>query len=334
MKASSRALLASTVVVAALGFAGSADAALVTVGPNLSGTYMSESCETECTLLNTSLTQPGAQVISPVNGLVVGWHVVGGTTPGTYRLRAVNPLAGGSYLFAAASAPVSSIASAAVQTFTATMPIAAGQAIALDLNATASIGIAAALGSYAQWEPEPAEGTSSAPLIVAPITVGFNAEVQPAPTITSLGTASGSTAGGTSVTIAGADLEGASAVSFGSQPASSFTVNSESQITAVAPAAAAGAVSLSVTTAAGKTTSSPSFVYVTPPPPVSHCVVPKLKGKKLKASKKAIKKAQCKLGTVKKKAGATVTTGKVVKQSRTPGTVLPVGAKVTLTIKP
>lgn len=76
---------------------------------------------------------------------------------------------------------------------------------------------------------------------------------------------------------------------------------------------------------------------VTNPPPAAptpQCVVPKLKGEKLKAAKRALTAAQCKIGAVKKRAGATAKTGKVVKQSRPPGTTLPIGTKVTLTIRP
>jgi IPT/TIG domain/PASTA domain len=345
LKSSCRALLASTVVVAALGFCSSAGAALVTVGPDLSGTYTNSSCGAECTLVNSNLTQAGAQMTSPVGGLVVRWHVLDGETAGTYRLRTASPLGVGTYLFGASSAPVGSVPTTGVQTFTATMPIAAGQTIGIDMSQTASIGIGPGLGGYYEWRPAPLEETSPANVGGGTTAIGFNAEVQPAPTITALGTASGPTAGGTSLTITGTDLEGASAVSFGAEPASGFTVDSESQITAVAPAAAAGTAQLSVTTAAGKATSSQSFTYVAPTPaaptpatptapaPVSRCIVPKLKGKKLKASEKALMKARCKVGTVRKKAGASARTGKVVKQSRTPGTVLRAGTKVTLTIK-
>jgi hypothetical protein len=332
-------------VVAALGFCSSAGAALVTVGPDLTGTYTNSSCGAECTLVNSSLTQAGAQLTSPVGGLVVRWHVLDGDSAGTYRLRTASPLGVGSFLFAASSASVSSVPTTGVQTFTTAMPIAAGQTIGIDMSKTASIGLGPGLGGYYEWRPAPLEGTAPAAFGGGTTAIGFDAEVQPAPTITALGTASGPTAGGTSLTITGTDLEGASAVGFGAEPASSFTVDSESQITAVAPAAAAGTTRLSVTTAAGKATSSQSFTYLAPtsaaptsatpttPAPVSRCIVPKLKGKKLKASEKALKKARCKVGTVKKKADATVRIGKVVKQSRTPGTVLPAGAKVTLTIK-
>ncbi|HEY4897974.1 MAG TPA: IPT/TIG domain-containing protein [Solirubrobacteraceae bacterium] len=61
----------------------------------------------------------------------------------------------------------------------------------------------------------------------------------------------GPSGGGTSVTITGSNLSGATAVSFGAKPASSFTVSSSSSITAVSPAEAAGTVDVTVTTANG-----------------------------------------------------------------------------------
>ena len=58
-------------------------------------------------------------------------------------------------------------------------------------------------------------------------------------------------AGGTSVTITGTGFTGATAVKFGSTAASSFTVNSATQITATSPAGTAGAVDITVTTPGG-----------------------------------------------------------------------------------
>jgi alpha-tubulin suppressor-like RCC1 family protein len=73
----------------------------------------------------------------------------------------------------------------------------------------------------------------------------------PVPVVKKLSPAEGSAAGGTSVTITGTNLTGASAVMFGSTSASSFTVNSSTSITAVAPAGVAGAVGVTVTTPSG-----------------------------------------------------------------------------------
>ncbi len=84
-----------------------------------------------------------------------------------------------------------------------------------------------------------------------------------APTITSISPTKGSTAGGKTVTITGTNLGGATAVTFGSSPASSFTVNSETEITAVTPAESAGIAPVTVTTPGG-TSNSVNFRFKTP----------------------------------------------------------------------
>ena len=58
----------------------------------------------------------------------------------------------------------------------------------------------------------------------------------------------GPLAGSTSVIITGTSLNGATACLFGGTPATSFVVNSSTQITAVAPAEAAGTIDITVTT--------------------------------------------------------------------------------------
>jgi hypothetical protein len=75
----------------------------------------------------------------------------------------------------------------------------------------------------------------------------------------------------------------------------------------------------------------PAPVVIPPPPaPVAHCVVPKLKGKKLKAAKKMLRAADCRVGKVKKLQGASAKTGKVVKQKPKPGKVLAPGSRVSV----
>ena len=71
--------------------------------------------------------------------------------------------------------------------------------------------------------------------------------------------------GGTSVTLTGGKFTGATAVKFGSTPAQSFSVGSPSSITAVAPVAAVGPVSISVTSPAGTSTLANAFTYVLQP---------------------------------------------------------------------
>src|SRR5450830_187786 len=88
-----------------------------------------------------------------------------------------------------------------------------------------------------------------------------------APTVTSLATTSGPTGGTTSVVITGTNFTGATAVNFGGTAASSFTVNSAMQITATAPAHAAGTIDITVVTTGGTsaTGAGDHFTYVSAP---------------------------------------------------------------------
>jgi hypothetical protein len=83
-----------------------------------------------------------------------------------------------------------------------------------------------------------------------------------APTITSIVPATGSASGGTSVAIVGTGLTGASAVTFGSAPAASFAVISDTQIVAASPAGSGG-VTVTVTTPSGASgvTAGSTFLY-------------------------------------------------------------------------
>ena len=87
----------------------------------------------------------------------------------------------------------------------------------------------------------------------------------PAPTVTSVSPTTGLTAGGTVVTITGTDFTGATAVDFGSDAATAYTVNSPTSITATTPAESAGTVDTTVTTPAGTsaTSSADQFTFAT-----------------------------------------------------------------------
>jgi hypothetical protein len=68
--------------------------------------------------------------------------------------------------------------------------------------------------------------------------------------------------GGNTVTVTGTGFTGASAVSFGSTPATSFTVKSDSSITATVPAGAVGIDDVTVTTPGGTSATSTADRYV------------------------------------------------------------------------
>ncbi|MGX7760475.1 IPT/TIG domain-containing protein [Streptomyces angustmyceticus] len=91
------------------------------------------------------------------------------------------------------------------------------------------------------------------------------------PVLTAVAPPSGPLSGGNTVTLTGIHLVEATAVRFGAIPATTFTVVSDSQITAVVPAGAAGLADVTVTTAGG--TSNPvTYTYL--PAPVVTTVVP------------------------------------------------------------
>jgi YVTN family beta-propeller protein len=94
------------------------------------------------------------------------------------------------------------------------------------------------------------------------VTAGTYTYQRYAPTITAVTPARGPASGGTAVTITGTGFTGATAVAFGAVPAASFTVRSDTEITATSPAATtAGPADVTVTTPAGAGTTSPADRY-------------------------------------------------------------------------
>jgi hypothetical protein len=83
---------------------------------------------------------------------------------------------------------------------------------------------------------------------------------------------SGSTAGGNSVTITGTNFVNVSSVAFGAINAPSFTVNSMSSITAIAPPGSSGTVNITVTTETGTSpiTVNDRYTYAIPFPTVTN----------------------------------------------------------------
>lgn len=104
---------------------------------------------------------------------------------------------------------------------------------------------------------------------IVPVTVVNNQQTSNAlnfsvvPKVTSLGTNTGLSSGGTAVVLTGSGFTGATAVKFGTTDATGFTVNSNTQITATSPAGSTGSVNIRVTTPGGTSGSAAgnSFTY-------------------------------------------------------------------------
>lgn len=93
-----------------------------------------------------------------------------------------------------------------------------------------------------------ADGTLSVVLTLSPVVTGVSA-------------AEGPSSGGTVVTISGTGFTGATAVSFGGAPATVFSVDDATTVTATVPAHVAGSVTVSVTTPYGTATVTDAFTY-------------------------------------------------------------------------
>lgn len=310
--------------------AAGAGATTITVGSVLPpGSSPTEFKEVK-TLFNTALPEKGANLSSPVNGLIVRWRVQG-AVGGPFTLRVLRPNGSGAYTAVGSSAPATPT-NEGVQTFTASLPVKAGDLIGVDpTNATDKIGVAAINGAgYASLFPTPFEGATVAPQPgVSGSEIELSAEVQPQPVVKSVEPTFGPLTGGTKVKITGTDLAGASAVMFGELPAAAFTVESETQITATAPAfTKRGALPITVKTVAGTSelTNADLFTY-------TGCIVPKLTGRSLSSAQQALRSKGCKIGKVKKLKHATARNGKVISQGAEKGEILAAGAKVNVTLK-
>jgi len=117
----------------------------------------------------------------------------------------------------------------------------------------------------------PAETVGSYVVTVTDEAGSFNGPrylyVPPAPTVESALPAEGPTAGGTVVTIRGANFEAGSTVNVGGA-ASHVEVLSETEIRATTPKAPAGSYEVVVTDEAGISAGGPSFRYIPPPPTI------------------------------------------------------------------
>lgn len=324
-------LLAVVLAVAgllALG-AGSAQANTVTVGSVLPPGAVSEPVKEVTTLFNTALPEKGASLASPVTGAIVRWRLVG-AKGGPFTLRVLRPNGQGAFTAVGTSGPVTPLGPE-LQTFNANLPIKAGDLLAVDpTNPTDELGFAPAAGAaFSSIFPTPFEGaTVPARDPVTGKEIALSAEVQPTPTVSSVEADSGPVAGGTEVKIVGKDLTGTSAVKFGAVAAASFKVVSDTEITATAPPSKKIAtVDVTVTTLAGTSATSGrvGFEYL-------GCLVPKLRGMKVVAAKRAIRLGGCKVGEVELRKGVGKRRGEVKAQSPKPRQVLRLGAKVSFTL--
>ncbi len=251
----------------------SANATTVRLGPEIpSSSESTILCFQVCPGGRTlaQIVSPHALDEAPAAGVITAWRVAGG---GALRLRVLR-YAGeeeSDLVGEGTSAPATNVKG---QANTTSLPIRAGDVIGLDQPKVSEVGVENVGESTAvtfEWEPSLAEGGG----VQKPVFRGtsqqllLNADIVLAPVLSSVAPASGGTAGGTAVTILGKYLDGATGVTFGSTPASSFSVDSSSQITAIAPATAASTVDVRVTGPGGSSEAGAADKYTFTAPAAS-----------------------------------------------------------------
>jgi len=160
-----------------------ARAATVTVGSPLTADFAGQfGSAPSGTWVNAILPEAGASVASPVSGNVVRWRLAGNHNDGPFKLRVLHPDGTGKYTPVATSVQVTP--PAGLQTFDTTLPIQAGDVVALDVITGSNIGVAAVPGAnLLNWNPSLAEGENSAPDFTNydGLELGFNADVEYTP---------------------------------------------------------------------------------------------------------------------------------------------------------
>jgi hypothetical protein len=157
-----RRILVVTAAIAML-LGSTAEAADVTIGSDLAGPANTNICVAgiSCTYVQTSGGAPVA--VSPVDGTVTRWRLKAGSTGGTVKLRVLRP-AGTN--FAAVASSVTQTVTSDMNTFSTSLPIKAGDVVALD-NSTSGLyftnasSVALALVKY--FQPALGDGATGAP---------------------------------------------------------------------------------------------------------------------------------------------------------------------------
>ena len=125
----------------------------------------------------------------------------------------------------------------------------------------------AVVGFFVQPQPGTVHVTVATPNGTSTISAADRFTFGSGPMVAGISPANGAVAGGTTVTISGANFTGATAVDFGGIPATNVNVLSSTQITATSPAGTAGTVDVTVVTPSGTSTlsSADQFTYFSLP---------------------------------------------------------------------
>jgi PASTA domain-containing protein/IPT/TIG domain-containing protein len=315
----------------------SSAAAVVTLGQVARPGDAVEACNLGRPYDEPMTASAGNSYTVPTGGLVTSWSTNAGRPSGQQlTFKVYRPLGAGVYRVVGHDGP-RPLTPSTVNTFRTAIQVQAGDVIGFDVPSYLEVGFESLSACrFASGDPADVLGNAEGnagdgqSLAIEESVPGerlnLRATLLPPPSIGGIAPVAGSIAGGDSISIVGTDFTDVSAVSFGGVPAQSYSVEAEDRLIAIAPAAAALiSVPITVTTPAGTATSAQTFTY-------QGCTVPRLRGQKLKAAKRRIRAADCRVGTIKKRGTATAKTGKVVRQAPKPGAIYPPGAKIKITL--
>jgi len=145
--------------------------------------------------------------------------------------------------------------------FAAGASVTIGGAAATNVRVVSSASILAVTAAHAAGT---AEVTVTVAGAASTLPSAFTFVTLPPPTISSIAPASGSTAGGTTVTITGTNFADGATLAIGGTAATGVAVMSSTSLQAVAPARTAGQADVVVTVAGQSATLAKGFTYITP----------------------------------------------------------------------
>jgi len=235
------------------------------------------------TIIPTSLSEPGATLVTPADGTITSWRVHGNPPP-FLHLRIVKATGNGQFTGVATSG-VAKFGDGIASTGVA-IGIAAGHQLGIEMRgtnpATKLFGNSSAPGaSWSEYAGGLPDGATAPPTLSAagaePL---FNATVELfRPLVLNMTSTSGPETGGDIVVINGVHLAIATSVTFGGVPAQ-ILIAGRNQVMVSAPPHAPGPVGVVVTTAGGVNEDSPqtSYTYTAVPPAPPDTTSPVLRG--------------------------------------------------------
>lgn len=204
----------------------------------------------------TSITATVTPVVGPGAKLAVTTQAAGATSGAAFTTQPQVTIqdTGGNTVSTSTASVTAAVSSGATLVGTAAVAAVAGVARYTNL------GVTGANGTYTLTFSS--SGMTDA---TQTITIGAGGTTTGTPTIVAVSPSTGTTSGGTSVTLSGTNFTGTTRVAFGSNTASNVVIVSATQITALTPAGTAGAVSVTVTNASGTGTLANGFTYTSAP---------------------------------------------------------------------